>query len=532
MSEPAIDGTRTEETARFAAVLALAFACVVGTVLVHHEMWRDELQAWEFARNSPTFGALLANKRYEGHPDLWYLVLFVVSRLSRDPAAMQMVHLALASAAVYVVARWAPFDRLTKVLLAGGYFLAYEYAVISRSYVLGALTLFALCALYPRWAERPLAVAALLALLANSSAFGLLAAGAVIAAFVVDLASRPAARATLAGQRATAAAAALLVAAAMVWSIHSMVPPAGAPFVGDATRAGPGGWVVPWRARVAMGAPWRALIPEGTTVLAALWRDAPPIAARAGLLLEACLGVGMLAGALLVLRRRTVSLALFASGTAAILLFSYFRFAGAARHEGHIYLLFVAALWVAGRAPDVETARVPQVRSRDRAPMPWRRGASAWFVGAVVVAQAAAGAIALGRDFVAPFSMSRATADFIAARGWRDRLIIVSTHSEATAVAGYLDRPVYSPDEGRMMTYARWDIRWPGLYRTRLLLIAALDSLVTPATPEAVVVLSYGFPRPASGLVVTEVARFDQEMRARERFRVYLVRRAAAVGTR
>src|SRR4029453_5833206 len=122
-------------------------------------------------------------------------------RLWRDPAAMQLLHLTLASATVYVVGRWAPFDRLTKAPLVGGFFFAYEYAVVSRAYVLGVLALFALCALYPRWAQRPLAVAVLVALLANSSAYGLLVAGAVTTAFVVDVASRPAARVSFAERR-------------------------------------------------------------------------------------------------------------------------------------------------------------------------------------------------------------------------------------------------------------------------------------------------------------------------------------------
>ena len=525
-----MNATGTEDTARFAAVLALAFACVVGTVLVHHEMWRDELQAWELARSSATYVAMLANKRYEGHPDLWYVLLYAVSRVWRDPAAMQLLHLALATATVYVVARWAPFDRLTKAFMAGGYFFAYEYAVISRSYVLGALTLFALCVLYPRWAERPLAFAALVALLANSSAFGLLAAGGVITAFLVDLASRPAARASLAARRATAAVAALLVAVAVVWSIHSMLPPADALFTGDTERPGPGAWAVRWRALAAAGAPWRAFIPGGTTMLAALWGD--PIGDRAGRLLEAALGVAMLTGALLVLRRRIVAVALFASGTAAILMFAYFRFAGSARHEGTIYLLFVAALWVAGRAPDVEVSSTQQLSSRDGGPAFWRRAPSAWFVGAVVLAQAIAGALALGRDFTEPFSTARATAGFITAHGWRDRLIVASPHSEATAIAGYLDRPVYNPEEGRLMTYARWDTPWVDPDRMRRMLITALDSLVTPTAPEVVAVLSYDFPRPAPGLVATEVARFDHAMGELEQYRVYLVRRAPAAGMR
>ena len=162
---------------------------------------------------------------------------------------------------------------------------------------------------------------------------------------------------------------------------------------------------------------------------------------------------------------------------------------GAAAGTGMILL---ATMTLLAAEPDAQ--RTPDVEAEGDS----GGGVSAWFVRAILAAQAIAGGFALGRDYVAPFSTAAATANFLTARGWSERLIVASTRSEATAIAGYLDRPVYNPEERRLMTYARWDIPAPSTEDTRRMLLAALDSIVTPSAPEAVVVLSYDFPRPAA----------------------------------
>jgi hypothetical protein len=41
---------------------------LLGLLLAHHEMWRNELQAWLLARDSDSLAELWRNTRYEEHP--------------------------------------------------------------------------------------------------------------------------------------------------------------------------------------------------------------------------------------------------------------------------------------------------------------------------------------------------------------------------------------------------------------------------------------------------------------------------------
>src|SRR5258708_2333734 len=96
---------------RFAAAVTLAFAVLGGIGLARHEMWRDEIQAWLIPAGSASLGELIHNLRYEGHPALWHILLWIVTRVTTRPEAMQVLHLAISAAAVFLFARNAPFPR-------------------------------------------------------------------------------------------------------------------------------------------------------------------------------------------------------------------------------------------------------------------------------------------------------------------------------------------------------------------------------------------------------------------------------------
>ena len=68
--------------------------------------------------------------------DAWLFLVYSISRLSSNPVAMQVLHLAIATMTAYGVARYSPFPRLQKVLIIFGYLLFYEYADISRDYAI------------------------------------------------------------------------------------------------------------------------------------------------------------------------------------------------------------------------------------------------------------------------------------------------------------------------------------------------------------------------------------------------------------
>jgi hypothetical protein len=82
--------------------------------LFRHAMWRDELQAFMVAAASNTPLDLFAKLKYEGHPGLWHLLLWVVTRFTTDPVAMQVLHLVIALGVWVLVWRLSPFRPVGK----------------------------------------------------------------------------------------------------------------------------------------------------------------------------------------------------------------------------------------------------------------------------------------------------------------------------------------------------------------------------------------------------------------------------------
>lgn len=165
----------------------MTYALVIAVLVVRHEPWFDEAQAWLLARDS-SLGELLTQRlRYEGHPALWYLLLFVPAKLGLPYASVQVIAGIAAVAGAYVLARRSPFPLPVKALLLFSFVIGYQYAVVARSYALVPLLLFLLAHLYPRKTERIGTFTVLLVLLANVSVHGLLIAGSIAAVHGLDL---------------------------------------------------------------------------------------------------------------------------------------------------------------------------------------------------------------------------------------------------------------------------------------------------------------------------------------------------------
>ncbi|HXT47982.1 MAG TPA: hypothetical protein VN717_05035, partial [Gemmatimonadaceae bacterium] len=165
--------TATAKTERrFALILLAAFLLVTLPVTLHHEMWRDEIQAWLLARDAVSLRELFHLLHYEGHPSLWYLLLRPVARVVRDPRWIQPIALLLSCCTVYLFARFAPFSRLIRVLFAFGYFVVYGWTIVARSYGLGLTLAVLLCVLLARPKPRYGIAATVMALLANTSVYG------------------------------------------------------------------------------------------------------------------------------------------------------------------------------------------------------------------------------------------------------------------------------------------------------------------------------------------------------------------------
>ena len=61
------------------------------------------------------------------------------------------------------------------------------------------------------------------------------------------------------------------------------------------------------------------------------------------------------------------------------------------------------------------------------------------------------------KDYLYPFSAAKETAQFIKDKGLEDMLIAGDPDCAVSSIAGYLDKKIYYPREGRFATYAQWD---------------------------------------------------------------------------
>ena len=503
---------------RFALTVCAVFAVVVGTGLFNHEMWRDELQAWLLARAATSVPDLIHLTGVEGHPALWHLLLYPLTRVTGNPLTMQALHLVLATGAVYVMARFSPFPRWQRILLAGSYFLAFEFAVLSRGYVLGALALFSICAAFPLRRRSYLPLGFLLVLLANTSVYGLILAFAVGTCLVVDAWVEWRGWVQLRGRMPILAA--VLVLAGALLSVSQILAEK-TPASGD--RTGYGNPVVPsveWRAAESISVVARSWLPVPDIGSPELWNTSIFISGgRYALVSAAVLSIALLilvAGSLL---ERPVALVLLGTGTAAIVALAFMYHLGGMRHYGHIFRLLVASLWL-GR-----TTRRIQIAARPGRVVGVLQGWAHVIFAVILVTQLGVAVLFFSLDARLPFSGSRATADYLAAMD-AGKLLKVSTHSVGLPVAGYLQEPLYYMHSRQFGTYADWRLPW----RAPEDALPALEEVVRAGGYQDVIIVT---GRPVvewlqsgahQGWKFDEIMRIDNAMIRSESFIVYRAR--------
>ena len=149
--------------------------------VLHHELWLDEAHHYLLARDSTSLSDLLINTRYEGHPISWNLILYALTRYTIDPFWMQLLHILIMTLTVGVFLKKAPFSLVFKLLFVFGYFMFYEYNIISRNYNLGILFVFLACTFYSKRATHFLTISFLLGLASNSHAIILILSSSIMA---------------------------------------------------------------------------------------------------------------------------------------------------------------------------------------------------------------------------------------------------------------------------------------------------------------------------------------------------------------
>src|SRR5215469_12943266 len=114
--------------------LVLPFLVLFWVNIAHHTMFFDEVNAWAISAWSDTLAKMFYFVHFEGHPWLWYFILWFPSRLTHDPVAMKWVEAVFGTAILLVIGLLAPFNLKQRALILSSYFLVWEYTVMCRMY--------------------------------------------------------------------------------------------------------------------------------------------------------------------------------------------------------------------------------------------------------------------------------------------------------------------------------------------------------------------------------------------------------------
>src|SRR3954470_24789954 len=407
------------------------FAVLSAIGLATHEMWRDELQQWMIAVDADGIRSLFANMRYEGVPPGWHLLLFGLSRLTSNPASMQVVQFLVNVSACYLILRFAPFERWQRYLLCFSYYLLFEYAQIVRCYsVVPLILLGVLTAATHLKHHRTWVMAAGITLIGLTSPYGLILALALATHFfILDEGVN----------WKKIISASVMIGATLVVLLSMRVPP-------DAYERE---WITHFsleRLLTVLYIPISALFQ-----IPAVRYDfcAPNVIAdwvlnhRGHLGLQIVLVVTLVSACFIFFLRKLFeglpkkTLFIFFFTTGAVLFIGYFNFYGSLRHWGYIFLALLATVWVA--APFLQ------------------RQAKIYFT-IFLLLQAALGIHAWASDVIYIFSPAKEAASFIGKSEYDDYPLAGSRDALVSGVSGFLNRPIFYPETnhpGRFIVWTR-----------------------------------------------------------------------------
>ena len=513
---------RLAQLPRWETGLLIGFLAIGLIGIFNHAMWRDELNGWLIAKYSQNWGEFWGNIRYEGHPILWYLCLYGLNQLTANPVAMQLFHLALATAAMALWLYFSPFTRLQKVLFVLGYLPIYEYLVISRNYAIGLLTLFAICVLFPTRQKSYLPLAIALAILANTNAYGLLIAIALGLTLILEYLCRKALNLSLSSSPANRILSIIIVLAGIALSVIMLMPPGDANLQGGANQ-----WFFQWdfhRFNQALSRIWNSYI------LILVPGDSKPL----DVLIFSVLSLGLLGFCMTLFWEFPLVLSFYLLGSSSILLFTYLKFLGSARHYGHLYLILMTAFWLKSYyqpSPLLSQLSPFKVWGDHQRHLlsqwqTWVKRHQKTFFMVLLICQMIAGLIGLIRDLTLPYSASRETAHYLKVNHLDQEFLMGSEDFAMTPISGYLGQKIYYPESQTMGSFVLFNSQRKPVNDDEILQLAQ-KQLQQQNLSQLILILNHPLDQKAqekqSSLNVKAIAAMTRSFIGNEQYYLYRV---------
>lgn len=428
-----MQGSKSERTALVNPLLWFFFILYIVLLtytITHHEFWGDELHSWNIAKGSDSFWDLISNRRFEGHPPVWYTILWAISKFTHDVTYIQLAHSITASLVVFLVIFFSPFPFIIRILIPFGYYFLFEYAVLSRNYAIGVLTAFCICLiLHKQFKGKLLLYYALLFILSNTHLFALLLACSLHLYFLfLSLEQNK--------KRNIIALYILLGIIIFLPSVYFISPPSD-------SQLNAHFWMDKWSPHLLITfgqAPLRSLLPIPAWWNYNFWNTQFLLEAQSNhsilKLPNALIGGLLLALAVLILKSNKKSLILFLTNLFLSFIIAVTVFPMiSARYAGFIYIGFITAYWL-------YCYETPVTRT------------DKWVSILMLAIQIPGGIFAFIKDIQLPFSNLYKVTELLKEVPANEQA--VTDYWALNAVSSYTDKPFYCIDMQKEKSFILW----------------------------------------------------------------------------
>lgn len=400
--------------------------------IINHEIWIDEAHHWLIARDSVSLMDLINNTRHEGHPILWNILLYIISRLTLNPFYMQLLHIIISTITVFVFLKKAPFSILFKGLFIFGYFMFYEYNIISRNYILGVLFIFLFISNFKDRKEKFTLLCFYLFLAMNThSVFGIIS----FALFLTLLFESYYYTKTL--KKKLLSYGSLIFVIGLLLIFIQIIPPEDAWFYDHIKKR-----AISQRLSFGFTSFYKALFPIPDFRTIHFWNS--NLIANLYRPLAGILSLFVYIIPFFIFYRKKISLFFIYVALLGSQVFFFIIDLTAARYCGITFIIFIIALWI-DKSYYAEETSVNKKEDKFKS----------LIVYSLITIQFIAGVISFSLDIKHPFSNGKEIALFLKEKKI-DNHMIVAPFCQGTYISPYLKKKVYSLCDDKLHSFCNW----------------------------------------------------------------------------
>jgi hypothetical protein len=420
-------------------IVFILYALVLSYTISRHELWGDEIHSWNIAKASTTLLDLIRNTRYEGHPPVWYTILWTVSKFTHQVTYIQVPQCIIACLVVFIILFFSPFPPIIKIFIPFGYYFLFEYGVLSRNYAIAVLAACCICFIMLRnFRYKVPLYYALLLIMSNTHLLAMLLAVSLHLYFLIWNIEQKKGKTVITLHF-------ILGTIIFLSALHFIIPPSDS---ASNLNYWMGRWDFMQQIKIILLMPLRSFIPMPAWWDYNFWNTEFLIEVQSKYsVLKFITPLIFLATVTLIffiLKKNKKCLILFVVNFILNIAFAFIFPLTTARYVGFMYIGFIAALWL-------YCYETPLT------------GSDKWLVTILLIFQLIAGIFTISKDIQLPFSNSYRVNELLTEIPRNKK--IVTDYWALNTLEAYTDKPFYCLEMHREMSFLLWDSEFKTMYQ-------------------------------------------------------------------